>query len=267
MQRNYSVFGLVGVLFWTSLAFAGDTTTPPDLGTKTAAAATKSPESSASPKSTQADELPAQVDLRPTLNDYGLGPRRQGHRNTCSVFTTTAALEFALAKHNGKGEPLSVEYLNWACNQVIGNKTEDRGQFFHHLTRAFRQYGICTESEMPYTRRFDPDTAPSDEAQKHAKEIRQQPFQLHWIKRIHSEGRLSDEQFLEIKETLAKGFPVAAGAAHSRLFVGYINDENKPGGGTFLTKDSGEGRFSEVSYEFAKKELNDAFWVEIAPAK
>jgi hypothetical protein len=213
------------------------------------------------------DQLPAEVDLRPALEKFGLGPRRQGRRNTCSVFTTAAAFEFALAKHRGEGEPLSVEYLNWACNQVIGNKTEDRGQFFHHLLRAFRQHGVCAESDMRYRRRFDPEFSPSDDAKKHAKEIGNEAFDVHWIKRIRPEARLTDEQFLEIKQTLAKGFPVAAGASHSRLFVGYKNDETKPGGGIFFTKDSGEGRFAEVTYEFAKKELNDAFWVEITAAK
>jgi hypothetical protein len=211
-------------------------------------------------------DLPNQVDLRPELTKLELGPRRQGRRNTCSVFTTAATLEFALAKHRGEGERLSVEYLNWACNRVIANETEDRGQFFHDLLRAFRRYGICTEAEMTYRRRFDPELAPSEEARQNAREIRKQPFEIHWIKRIRPEARLSDEQFLEIKQTLAKGFPVAAGAAHSRLFVGYSDDETKPGGGVFLTKDSGEGRFSEVTYEFAKKELNDAFWVEISAA-
>lgn len=221
------------------------------------------------PKSTaaQTDELPPQVDLRPELTKLDLGPRRQGSRNTCSVFTTTAALEFALAKHRGKGEKLSIEYLNWACNQVIDNATEDRGQFFHHLLRAFRKYGICPESEMPYRWHFNPKLSPSDDAKKQAKEIGDEQFEVHWIKRIRPDARLSDEQFVEIKQTLAKGFPVAAGASHSRLFVGYMDDAGKEGGGVFLTKDSGEGRFSEVTYEFAKKELNDAFWVEIPPAK
>jgi hypothetical protein len=120
---------------------------------------------------------------------------------------------------------------------------------------------------MRYRRRFDPEFTPSDDAKKNAKEIGSEKFDVHWIKRIRPEARLSDEQFLEIKQTLAKGFPVAAGAAHSRLFVGYKNDESKPGGGIFFTKDSGAGRFAEVTYEFAKKELNDAFWVEIAAAK
>ena len=46
---------------------------------------------------------------------------RQGDRGTCSVFTTTSALEFAFSRYMGKSVRLSVEYLNWAANQVTGN--------------------------------------------------------------------------------------------------------------------------------------------------
>lgn len=210
-------------------------------------------------------KLPAEVDLRPQFEDYGLGPRRQGRRNTCSVFTTVAAMEFALAKQTGKGDPLSVEYLNWACNQVINNKTQDRGQFFHHLLKAYDEYGICTESEMPYTRRFDPDLAPSEEAKRQAKEISDKGFKIHWIKRWRSGSGLNDKQFAEAKEVLASGLPVASGASHSRLLVGYADDPEQPGGGVFYTKDSGSGKFSQVNYEFAKTKMNDAFWVELPP--
>ncbi len=73
---------------------------------------------------------------------------------------------------------------------------------------------------------------------------------------------LSDAQFAEIKRVLAAGWPVAAGSDHSRLLVGYRDDATAPGGGVFSTKDSGVGRFDEVSYEFVKTRVADAFWVE-----
>src|SRR5690349_13877171 len=78
--------------------------------------------------------LPAAVDLRPELDKLGLGPRSQGSRPTCSVFTTEAALEFALAKKTGHGVVLSVEYLNWASNDVMKDATD--GGFFHDLLKG-----------------------------------------------------------------------------------------------------------------------------------
>jgi hypothetical protein len=66
----------------------------------------------------------------------------------------------------------------------------------------------------------------------------------------------------EIRRVLASGYPVASGASHSRLLVGYKDDPAAPGGGIFLTKDSGSGRFDSITYDFAIKEICDAFWVE-----
>lgn len=209
-----------------------------------------------------AAELPAEVDLRPVLNELGLKPRRQGRRGTCSVFTTAATFEFALSKRRGESLPLSVEYLNWSCNQITHNK-RDVGQFFHNLLKGYELHGVCLESEMPYTRRFDPELAPSDEAIQSAKKIGELPFEVHWIKPIGSGAGVTPEQFVEVKRVLASGWPVAAGASHSRLFVGYIDDEKEPGGGVFLTKDSGSGSYSRVTYEFAKTEVNDVFWVDL----
>src|SRR5262249_54424688 len=81
------------------------------------------------------------VDLRPEFERYGLVVRRQGARGSCSVFTVTAALELALARYLGRGEPLSVEFLNWSCCRLI-NDRRDRGQFFLDLQRAFETSGI-----------------------------------------------------------------------------------------------------------------------------
>ena len=208
--------------------------------------------------------LPAEVDLRPELNKRNLGPRRQGHRGTCSVFTTAAAMEFALSKQQDKSVLLSVEYLNWGCNQVINND-RDRGQFFHNLLEGFEKFGVCLESEMPYRRNFDATYQPSESAQERARTINADCFKIHWIKQLNRRSGgagLREDQFEEVKRVLAAGWPVASGASHSRLLVGYKDDATSPGGGIFYTKDSGLGRYDEVTYEFAKTQINDAFWVE-----
>lgn len=210
--------------------------------------------------------LPRQIDLRPQFIQLGLMPRGQGARNTCSVFVTTGVLEFALSKHLGRGEPLSVEYLNWACNQVIKNKTEGRGQFFHHLLKGFEQHGICPEMDMPYRARFDPALNPSDKAREKAKVVLGYPLKVHWINPLKKAPGLTDQQLSEIKDVLAKGWPVAAGSSHSRLLVGYLDDPRQPGGGILITKDSGPGAFDTVTYEFAKTKIADVYWVDV-PAK
>jgi C1A family cysteine protease len=209
-----------------------------------------------------ADTLPPQVDLRPEFVKFGLKPRSQGNRNTCSVFTTTAALEFAYSKHLSRGVPLSPEYLNWACNQTNKFEPADRGQFFHDLLKGFEQHGICPEAEMPYQPKFDPTIKPSPQAREAAKEFPKKKLTVHWVNPWKKEQGLTDHQLHEIKSVLARGYPVAAGSDHSRLLVGYNDDPNRPGGGTFITKDSGSGKFDSVTYEFAKTKIGDVFWVE-----
>lgn len=211
-------------------------------------------------KSSKVVPLPAQVDLRPQFAEYELGPRPQGDRGTCSVFTTASALEFALAKHTGRGVPLSVEYLNFASNQAIGDKSD--GGFFHDLIKGFEKYGICMESEMPYQQQFDSNLVPSAQAMATGNKIRGNPFKIQWINPWKPTIGLTDEQLTEIKTVLAAGWPVAAGSSHSRLLVGYVDDPDQPGGGSFSTKDSGSARFDSITYQFAKENIGDVFWIE-----
>lgn len=73
--------GLFAIALTASLAFAQD---PP-----------------APVRPTEQPALPASVDLREAITTLGLGPRRQGRRPTCSVFTVVSTLEIALEKATG----------------------------------------------------------------------------------------------------------------------------------------------------------------------
>lgn len=210
------------------------------------------------------DHHPLSVDLRPELERLGLPPRAQGARPTCSIFTACAALEFAIAKVRGRGEPMSVEFLNWAGNAATGRS--DDGDFFHFALDGYAKYGLCAESAWSYGATFDPANAPSAAALNAASaELEELGSRVHvvWIRpwKANSLG-LDDAQFRAVKSVLAAGFPVAAGAGHSRLLVGYRDDPSRPGGGSFITKDSGLGGWGEVDYAFVKNDVGDAFWVD-----
>ena len=158
------------------------------------------------------------VDLRPEFKELGLNPVRQGQRGTCSVFTTNSALEFAFSRYAGKSVRLSVEYLNWAANQVTGQPTD--GQFFHNCLAGFHKYGVCYDADMPYAEKFDAMLAPSEKAVANARELHAtagKVIRSHWIKPLKPKAQLTDAQMHEIKAVLAIGWPVAAGAKHSRL--------------------------------------------------
>ena len=106
--------------------------------------------------------LPADVDLRPQFDAYGLPPRAQGHRPTCSVFTVAAAFEFAFARLRGHGERLSVEYLNWAANAATGRR--DDGDFFHCVLAGYERFGVCPDALLPYANKFASELVPPPDA-------------------------------------------------------------------------------------------------------
>lgn len=207
---------------------------------------------------------PTAVDLRSELTSMGLGPRSQGPRGTCSIFTTCSAIEFALAEKRGKPERLSVEFVNWAAGQAAGHPSD--GNFFHNALAGFDRFGVCGEAAMPYRAAFDAGAAPSAAALAEAARVHEEARQglvTRWIVPwTPNRFGVDDAQFAVVKAVLARGYPVAAGSGHSRLLVGYRDDAKLPGGGAFATLDSGLGRFDEVTYDFVKREVADVFWIE-----
>ncbi len=228
--------------------------------------------------------LPKSVDLRPIFASRGIAQRLQYGRPTCSVFTMTGAIEYALATRQPYS-PLSVEFLNWASNEAT--KEAEDGSFFSDLWTGFSKFGICPETTMPYESKFDTNRRPSDAALKQAHEAASAGLRFHWIKPWDVNTGLTDAQFIQIKQTLAKQWPVCGGFrwpkqerwkdgvlemrppegvfdGHSVLLVGYRDDAQQPGGGVFLIRNSGKGDHdAAMSYEYVRAYMNDAAWVEL----
>lgn len=229
------------------------------------------------------------VDLRPRFEQWHLPLRRQGGRGTCSVFTLTGAIEYALARQDNSGTLLSVEFLNWASNQATSNAAD--GGFFSDLWQGYATYGICAETDCPYQAAFDPQWRPATNVLAAARSVLQARLQLDWIKRWDINTGLTPTQLQEIKHTLAQGWPVCAGMrwpkqeaweqnvlkfvpatevfdGHSVLLVGYQDDATQPGGGIFLMRNSGSGSATgALPYAYVSAYVNDAAWVHPAPER
>lgn len=238
-------------------------------------------------QSTAGPAAAGDVDLRPEFEKLELTTRSQGSRGTCSVFTVTRAIEFALGRHNRLESRLSVEFLNWASNRMLRQKRD--GGFFSDLWKGFEEYGICDEEEMPYQQEFDRRRRPSEAAIAKAARRRAADLTLHWIKPWDPKRGLTNDQFAAVKKTLAQGRPVCGGFlwpkqprwegnvlqmasrenvrdGHSVLLVGYRDDPELPGGGVFLIQNTSKGpRDGALSYEFVLAYMNDAAWVGDAP--
>ena len=198
----------------------------------------------------------------------------QGSRGTCSVFVITQAIEYALAMKQRCAARLSVEYLNWASNQVVEERLD--GGFFSDLWKGFQKHGICHEEQMPYAVAFDPGRRPSDTALADARRHQEAGLRLNWIKPWDPNRGLNDEQFAAVKETLRQQWPVCGGFlwpkqaewsdgvlqmasredvrdGHSVLLVGFRDDPSQPDGGVFLVQNTSKGpRDAAMSYEYVR---------------
>jgi hypothetical protein len=226
------------------------------------------------------------VDLRPAFQRWGLEPRSQGGRGTCSVFALNAVIEYAVASKQQQATRLSVEFLNWAANQVDGMPVD--GGTFAELWQGYAAHGVCAEVDMPYAGAYDPARKPDEKAIAHAKETLALGLQLHWIKQWDSSRGANDEELAELKKTLRRGWPVCGGFlwpknegpqwkngvlqvcprgdvmdGHSILIVGFCDDKTQPGGGVFLIRNSaGPSRDGMMTYEYVRTYMNDAAWID-----
>jgi C1A family cysteine protease len=231
------------------------------------------------------NKLPASVDLQTRFADFGLKQRQQGARGTCSVFTMVGALEFAVARSQGHGETLSVDFLNWAANQ---HRSPRDGGFFSDMWEGFADHGICDEEQMPYANKFDSSRAPDPAAIARAKTRLESGLSRHWIKEWNVKTGLSDAQFLAIKQTLNQGWPVCGGFrwpkkpiwkdhtlqmcppeavfdGHSVLIAGY-RDAPSGEGGVLIIRNSNDGTDGLMPYAYARAYMNDALCIT-APIK
>jgi len=230
--------------------------------------------------------LPASVNLRSRFEQFGLYTRPQGKRGTCSVFTVTGVLEYALAVQTGKGVLLSVEFLNWASHSAA-NRSVD-GAFFSELWDGYKEYGACAEADLPYLPEFDANLQPSEAILEKAKQAKSVPIDLHWIKEWDISTGLTDEHFDGIKQTLANQSPVCGGFrwpkeakwesqilqmcpasevfdGHSIILEGYRDDPTQPGGGVFMIRNSGgNSREGYMTYEYVRAYMNDAAYIDSA---
>ncbi|MCC6728318.1 MAG: C1 family peptidase [Chthonomonadales bacterium] len=224
-----------------------------------------------------------EADLRPRFARWGLNPKRQGTRPTCSVFVATAALEYAMTERRGRPVRLSEEFLNWAANRAAGEDLD--GAFFHDLWSGYRLHGICREAHMPYAGAFDAGARPSPTAMRSAARNRAAGLELRWVKAWDVTTGLTIGQMDGIRAALRGGAPVWAGLrwpkqpewrdgalqpcgpdavydGHSVLLVGFRDDVGWPGGGVFRFHNSaGPSPEGLLPYAFAREYTNDAAWI------
>src|SRR6266704_998682 len=146
------------------------------------------------------------IDLRPEFAKRNLDVRQQGKRGACQVFAMVGVVEYLLAR---RGEPvdLSEQFIMWAANEATGlNRTEGFNPDL--LIAGLKQYGICTESLMPYVPRNEAIVKPSAQALQDAST--RTSCKIISIKHWSSAIGFNDKDIAAITRQLDKGVPVTA---------------------------------------------------------
>lgn len=207
-----------------------------------------------------------EVDLRTEINRRGIAIANQSPRPTCSVHAMTFLLEWGYTELCGPGmNNLSEEYLNHMTN-VASGRTDD-GDFFSYIAAGFDKYGIVTETEMPYSTSYNyANITVASDLISRGQVFTRPGVKLngHFIKPNDGSVGMTDAQYKEVFQWLLRGIPVAIGRAHSTVIVGFKYDASRPGGGTFIIRNSygpntdDHGYFYE-DFESVKKSVNDVY--------
>ena len=198
-------------------------------------------------------DLPDEVDLHATMPAV----RNQGSRGTCVAHAAAAVREF-LTGASSTGANLSEQFLYWACKQRDGHPS-DFGTWIKDAMAVLQDTGVCPETVWPYNKAViahnEGQGPPPAGAQAQAA-----PF------KVISTKKLEARWLQGLKEALADGQPVAFSVSifqswqnpwtfrngdirlplpgeknlggHAMCMVGYADDDDVPGGGYFIVRNS-----------------------------
>ncbi|HEY3963491.1 MAG TPA: C1 family peptidase [Planctomycetaceae bacterium] len=228
--------------------------------------------------------IPKQVDLRSRFAKFGLTPRAQGARDTCSAFALTGVAEYEMARSgSGRSPRLSEEYLVWGANDATG-LTGDQATFIEAL-QGLTRLGICTATAMPYEAQSDQQRSPTAAAREEAG--RHGHWSAVWIKRWNVNRGMTPAELTAIKTELANDHPVAISLrwpqeprlspinvlerppaaeirdGHSVVLAGYQDDPNNSASGLFIVRNSdgpgwGVEGYAYITYGYAAEYCNEA---------
>lgn len=205
------------------------------------------------------------IDLVDNYEDWGLEPRHQGNRGTCSVFAVTHLLDYTLASA-GMDAEISPEFLNWAADQAAGHRQD--GAFFHHILEGLATYGFVMETDRGYRQQYRPNWNPSNRLLERAAKNREwllstRSYKVHWIREPGVEQGMSATHLDQIIAALEQGYPVAIGGTHSICLLGYEGRGGDDDKGLFTAVDSAPGDFRKINHHYMTNEAIEAFYIEL----
>lgn len=209
----------------------------------------------ARPKGAFEAKLPASIRLMDSMPPV----RNQGQRGTCVAFGTLALREFLI----GTGIDLSEQFLYWACKEL--DRYPGPGTYVHTAMTALAEYGTCEESVWPYNpnqiENNEGQGPPPEGADKNAKKYIlastrtvEPNLVIHYknvlagdtgkggmpvtfATLVFNSWYMSTETNRTGKITLPLPGEEPVGG-HAWCVVGYVDDDDVPGGGYFIVRNS-----------------------------
>ena len=208
--------------------------------------------------------------------------RDQGQRGTCVAFGAVALREFLL----GSRDDLSEQFLYWACKELDGHPGP--GTYIHTAMSALAQYGVCQEAIWPYNPSQMDDEGqgpPPPGANDDARSCRLDSTRTvepnlvvhykHVLAGDHAGGGMpvtfgslvfnswymSPETHRTGKITLPLPGETPVGG-HAWCIVGYVDDDDVPGGGYFIVRNSWGAKWAADGPEAAGHALMPYEYVE-----
>jgi lipoprotein NlpI len=191
-----------------------------------------------------------------------LGPvRDQGNRGTCVAFGTACMREFAEEK--GKDLDLSEQYLYWGAKKRDGRENKS-GTWIRYAVDCLEEDGVCREDYWPYNRekgetehQGDPPAKAKQDARRYriAKGVPIQPTSVNDLRRCLSgddsgAGRVVSFAVPVFRSWLSNPITYRTGripmplrgeediGGHCMALVGYEDNDEYPGGGFFIFRNS-----------------------------
>ena len=201
-------------------------------------------------------KLPPSVRLMDQLRPV----KNQGGRGTCVAFASVALREFI----EGAELDFSEQFLYWACKELDG--MPGAGTFIHTAMAALNEYGVCLGTTWPY----NPTQHPAAESQgppprAAAREARQyrmvdsRPVESSLVEHykqvlagsddapgmpvifavlVFRSWYMSAETHRTGKITMPLPHERPLPGGHALCVMGYVDDEDVPGGGYFIVRNS-----------------------------
>jgi C1A family cysteine protease len=210
-------------------------------------------------------DLPGTVDLHATMPPI----RYQGSRSTCVAHAAAAVREYLLGEHSSSAN-LSEQFIYWACKERDGRPAP--GTWIKTAMGVLQELGVCPETAWPYNASLiagneGQGPAPANAAGEAAgnRIVSYRALNATWVDSLRAALAAGSPVAFSVRlyESCQRPYGYRSGdmrlplpnerelGGHAMCMVGYVDDDQVPGGGYFIVRNSWGEAFGHEGEETA----------------